>query len=145
MITAILDSNIILQSLLSDVTSASVQVVERYFDGDFELIFSEATLDELIDVLSLERLKAKHGYSDDEILEYVNSLLDNGQCFTVSQQVSAAVTRDITDTKFLALAQSSEANFLVTNDARHLLPLGQFAKTRIVRPGEFLSVLQAQP
>src|SRR5712691_4805292 len=145
MITAILDSNVILQSLLSDVTSASVQVVERYFDGDFELIFSEATLDELIDVLSLERLKAKHGYSDDEILEYVNSLLDNGQCFTVSQQVSAAVTRDITDTKFLALAQSSEANFLVTNDARHLLPLGQFAKTRIVRPGEFLSVLQAQP
>lgn len=144
MISAILDTNVILQSVIGEESSASVQVVERYFDGDFELFFSEAILDELIDVLSLERLRPKHGFSDDEILEYVNSLLDNGRCFASDVNVSAAITRDITDTKFLALAQASDANYLVTNDARHLQPIGQFAKTKIVSPGEFLEVLKKQ-
>lgn len=145
MISAILDTNVILQSVIGEESSASVQVGERYFDGEFELFFSEAILDELIDVLSLERLRPKHGLSDDEILEFVNSLLDNGRCFAVDVKVSAAITRDVTDTKFLALAQISDADYLVTNDARHLQPIGQFANTKIVSPGEFLGLLRKQP
>lgn len=142
MIAAILDTNVILQSLISEAASASVRVVERYFDGDFSLVFSEATLDELITVLSLDRLKAKHGFSDDEILEYVNSLLDHGQRFTVNLHVSAKLTRDITDTKFLALAEVAQADYLVTNDGRHLLPLRSHGRTKIVTPGQFLLELE---
>ena len=144
MITAILDTNVILQSLLSESESSSVRVLESYFDGEFNLVFSQETLDELIEVLSLERLRARHRLSDDGILELVNSLLDNGRCVPVTGTVSAQLPRDITDTKFLALAKTSGADYLVTNDGRHLLPIGVFHGTKIVRPSEFLAVIASQ-
>ena len=141
MISAILDTNVVLQSVISTGASASIMVLERYFDGDFETVFSDETIDELINVLSLARMRTRHGFSDDRILEYVDSLLDNGRTYAVNQHVSPQLTHDITDTKFLELALESSANYLVTNDSRHLLPIGRFAKTQIVRPAEFLSIL----
>jgi len=55
--------------------------------------------------------------------------------------VSAELTRDVTDTKFLSLAAESGADFLVTNDRRHLLPLKRFEETSIVSPSEFVKNL----
>ena len=144
MITAILDTNVILQSLISPSVSSSVMVMERYFDGQFNLVFSNDTLNELINVLSMERMRARHRYPDDELIEFINSLMDNGRCLTVTEKVSAQLTHDITDTKFLALARASGADYLVTNDSRHLLPIGRFHETAIVRPSEFLSVIAQQ-
>ena len=144
MITVILDTNVILQSLISPRMSSSVMVMERYFDGQFNLVFSNDTLNELINVLSMERMRARHRYSDDKLIEFINSLMDKGRCLTVTEKVSARLTHDITDTKFLALARASGADYLVTNDSRHLLPIGRFHETAIVRPSEFLSVISQQ-
>jgi predicted nucleic acid-binding protein len=55
--------------------------------------------------------------------------------------VSATLPRDVTDTKLLALADEAGADYLVTNDRRHLLRLRQDGKTRIVTPARFLGEL----
>lgn len=47
------------------------------------------------------------------------------------------VVRDSTDNKFLELAKTVEANYLITGD-KDLLGLERFENTRIVRPGECL-------
>ena len=52
--------------------------------------------------------------------------------------VPADVPRDATDTRILSLAAASDADYLVTNDRRHLLRLKQFGRTRIVTPHRFL-------
>ena len=52
--------------------------------------------------------------------------------------VSPALTRDMTDTKFLGLAAEVSADFLVTRDRRHLLRLRRIQKTRIITPMKFL-------
>ncbi len=52
------------------------------------------------------------------------------------------MSRDASDTQFLGLAEISAANYLVTNDRRHLLPLRRHQKTRIVTPAEFLRRLR---
>jgi hypothetical protein len=43
--------------------------------------------------------------------------------------------RDITDREFLALAVAADADFLVTNDRRHFLPLKRFGRTQDRHPG----------
>lgn len=55
-----------------------------------------------------------------------------------AEVVSATIPRDLTDAKWLALATASDADYLVTNDRRHLLRLRRFGRTQIVTPRAFL-------
>jgi len=50
----------------------------------------------------------------------------------------ASLTRDMTDTKWLALAIKGSANYLVTNDRRHLLHCEQLAQLRSSHHIDFL-------
>ena len=72
------------------------------------------------------------------ILEFAASLLVNANRYDAPRAVPASLTRDITDAKFLDLAEVSDADYLVTNDYRHLLPLKRHRKTEIVTPAEFI-------
>lgn len=102
---------------------------------------SQQTLDELIHVLTLPRIQRQHGLSDDELMGFVDAILAFSEWFVVNHTVSPTLTRDVSDTKFLALADESHAEFLVTNDNRHLLPLKRHGATRIVTPSRFLDEL----
>jgi putative PIN family toxin of toxin-antitoxin system len=141
MITDVLDTNVIVQSLFATSRGASRQVLDAYFDRRFRPQFSDATLDELLAVLMLPSIRQEHQKSDDELLDLIASLLVNGDRHTVSSSVPAGSPRDITDTKFLALSHQATANFLVTNDRRHLLRLAHFGATAIVTPARFVRLL----
>ena len=141
MMTAILDTNVFVQATFSPPQSASYRTIVAHEKGRFQLIFSTDTLNELLDVLSLPRIRAHHGWSDDRILRFVLSFVADAVIHTETPIASATLTRDVTDTKFLGLAEASDADFLVTNDHRHLLPLRQYRNTRIVTPAQFLRAL----
>jgi putative PIN family toxin of toxin-antitoxin system len=106
------------------------------------LVYSPAVVDEWLDVVTLPHIRARHGMDDDEILELLAAVLIDGQRYPGTIDVSAQLTRDLTDTKLLSLALESNADYLVTNDRRHLLRLKRFARTKIVTPGEFLRRLR---
>lgn len=141
MTTAVLDTNVIVQSIFATSQGASRKVLDAYFAGVFRPQFSAATLDELLGVLTLPSIRQEHGKSDDEVLEFIASLLVNGDRREVTATVSATLTRDLTDTKFLALAREANADYLVTNDQRHLIRLGHFGRTKIVTPSVFVGSL----
>jgi putative PIN family toxin of toxin-antitoxin system len=141
MTTVVLDTNVVVQSLFSTSRSAFRQVLDAYFEGRFRPQFSEATLNELLSVLTLPRIRQKHGKSEEEVLEFIASLLARGDHHDITAVVPSSLTRDVTDTKFLALAQEANADYLVTNDRRHLLRLRTFGQTRIVTPSQFLRLL----
>lgn len=83
----------------------------------------------------------RYALSDDEILDFIASLMIDAERYAGILPVSTLLTRDVTDTKFLSLAAESDADYLVTNDRRHLLPLKRFQRTRIVTPAWFLREL----
>ena len=141
MTTAILDTNVLVQSFISSRRSASVRTLEACYDGRFRLVYSPDSLDEVLDVLMLPQIRDRHGMNDTELLDFIASLLVDADRFSGAAQVSAEITRDVTDTKFLALAAESAADYPVTNDRRHLLPLKQYGETRIVTPSQFLRKL----
>lgn len=143
MIRAILDANILVQAVMSSAPSASALVLDAYYEGSFALISSPATIDELIEVLLIPHIRQRHGMTDDEVLEFAASLQARGERFPGDTDVVASVPRDITDSKLLALAVESNADFLVTNDHRHLLRLRVFGRTQIVGPAELLRRLKS--
>jgi len=141
MIAAILDTNVFVQAAVGSPRGASTRVLGAYDAGRYRLILSPATIDEVIEVLLLPDIRSRHGWSDDEILRFVFSFLHSADLYTGQHAVSAAVPRDITDTKLLGLAEKSAADYLVTNDRRHLLRLKTHGLTRIVTPTQFLRAL----
>ena len=52
------------------------------------------------------------------------------------------VERDSDDNRILECSQTSGSDYIVTGD-KDLLDLKQYAGARIVRPAEFLAILQA--
>jgi len=141
MITAVLDTNVFVQALIGSPRSASVRSLRALDAGRFQLALSNSALDELGDVLALPSLRDKHGMSDDEILEFLLSFVHDALMMADRPLPAASLTRDLTDTKFLALAAACGADYLVTNDRRHLLPIGEYEGTKIVTPAAFLREL----
>lgn len=141
MITGILDTNVLLQSIIGSPRSASFRTLEANEAGKYRLIFSPATIDELIEVLLLPLMRDRHGWNDDEIVRFVTTLLADATLCVRGQTVSAKVTRDVSDVKFLSLAVEARADYLVTNDRRHLLRLKRYQHTKIVTPMRFLREL----
>lgn len=141
MLTAILDTNVFIRAALRP-GSPSARVVDAYLDGRFQLILSLAVLQELLTVLLLPEIRTVHGWSDDQILQFVTNLPARAALYPGIAHVPANVPRDVTDVKFLSLAHEADADFLVTKDGRHLLRLKRFHRTRIVTPAQFLGELE---
>lgn len=143
MISAVVDTNVLVRGALSrSPKSASKELVDAFFAGRFVLVLSADALDELLQVLIQTDVRARHGeQTDEQILDFCRALEVHGQFIEPTTVVSPSITRDPTDTKFLALAHESSANYLVTKDNRHLLRLKQYHGTRIVTPSQFLREL----
>ncbi len=60
----------------------------------------------------------------------------------VEPDLAEAVPGDPSDDAYLGTALAGRARYLVTFDARHLLPLDPFQGVRIVRPGAVLRALR---
>lgn len=127
--------------MIGSSRATSARVLDAYFDGQFELIYSADSLDELLNVLLIPKIRRRHGLLDDEVLDFIAALIPFGRECTGTSPVSHSLAHDVTDTKFLALADESAADYLVTNDHRQLLVLGKYHQTRIVTPTEFLQEL----
>ena len=140
MIAAILDTNVIVQATISS-RGASSRTLDAAFEGQFQLVFSDATLAELTQVLLLPNIQARHAWSESDVEDFVALLAMDAAIYVSGTPVAPSLTRDVTDAKFLSLAAESGAAYLVTNDRRHLLHLRRHASTRIVTPTQFLAEL----
>src|SRR5262245_24353579 len=140
MLSAILDTNVFIRAALRR-HSPSYRVLAAYLDGKFQLVLSQPVLEELITVLLLPAIRALHGWSDEQILQFVTELPARANMYLGQADVPASLPRDVTDVKLLSLAHESNADYLVTKDSRHLLRLKTYRRTRIVTPHQFLAVL----
>lgn len=88
--------------------------------------------------LILRNIKAPEHYK-----QVVNDILETGMELTAPGKLSV-VAEDPEDDKFLECAQLARADYLITNDD-HLLRLGNFDGTRIVKPPKFMRILHGAP
>ena len=99
-------------------------------------MLSPFILDEVQRVLARKFHRDEHGIANDITdLRRIATIID-----PVPQAI--AVPGGHADNRILDCVAAAEADFLVTGDRRHLLPLGEYEGVKIVTAAEFLSALQ---
>lgn len=128
----VLDTNALISRLLVPAGTAAKAVDHALARGI--LLVSEATLNELIEVLDRPKFDAYISSTDRR--EFIRLLGGVSRIVTVLRSVKAC--RDPNDDKFLDVALAGEARAIITGD-KDLLALDPFHGIRILTPAEFLA------
>ncbi len=109
--------------------------LEAAHGGKIELCTSKAILLELSN-----KLREKFGWSEEDIKEVLVGISKFVQVTT--PKISVAVIKDNpADNRILEAVLEAQADFLVSGDKKHILPLKTFRKAKIITAAEFLNLL----
>lgn len=131
----VLDTNVLISAIISSKGSPA-KILDLWREGAFDLVFSEETLKELINVLSRPKLLRITGINEDELNRLLSYLRSSSIVVDSSEDISIAI-EDPNDTKFISCTVQAGAKYIVSGD-HHLLDVEKFEGTAIVTPAEFL-------
>lgn len=137
----VLDANVIVSAFISS-RGAPRQIVDQWRAEEFQLLTSENILQEVSRVLRYPKIAALHRLTATELREFLTLLREEGTVVITTETL--AVSPDETDNRYLECAVAGSADYLVTGDKRHLLPLTEYRGVRIVSPATFLVALQLE-
>jgi putative PIN family toxin of toxin-antitoxin system len=127
------DTNILVSALLFGGTSE--QVFLAGLRGEIQLLTSPSLLKEFEKVL-----KEKFKLNIHLVREIIEEVMDVAEIVEVSSHIKAISYPD-EDNRVLECAIDGKADFIVTGDARHILPLKEYGGIKILSPSEFLKHL----
>jgi putative PIN family toxin of toxin-antitoxin system len=136
---AVVDTNILVRAMLNPQGSVG-PVVDFLREGRYVFLYSTATLNEAIDVLSRPRMVHRYGITADEVNALCALVIRRGELVQSQRAISAC--RDPKDNKFLEVAVAGGADVLVTGD-NDLIALDPFEGVPMIQPAEFLRLLRA--
>ena len=129
----VLDTNVIVSGLNFPGNERLVLDLARR--RRFALVLSPFILHEVRGVLV-----RKFGW-EETISDHAIVMLRDSATIVEPRQLPQVVEYNEGDNRILACAMESNAEYLVTGDRRHLLPLGEHLGTKIVNAPRFLSTL----
>lgn len=132
----VLDTNILVSSLLSTKTPPDL-LYQAWKDGLFELISSQAQLDELARVLAYDRLKPL--IPPGAAQKTVDTI--NAKAIVLEELPEVSLSPDPADNFILAIAIAGKADYLVTGDKRDLLFLKEAEGIPIITARAALEIL----
>ena len=129
----VLDTNVIVSGL--NFPGNERRVLELAITGQFELCLSLFILEEAAGVLG-----RKFNWTEEDSS---GVLRDIAAIATIvePQRLPEVIASGHADNRILECAAAVSADYLVTGDRRHLLPLGEYEGARILNARSFLSAL----
>ena len=127
------DTNILVAALLFG--GPPEQVFLAGLRGEIQLLPSLPLLKEFEKVL-----KEKFKLSIHLVREIIQEVMDVAEIVEVSSHIRAISYPD-EDNRVLECAVDGKADFIVTGDTRHILPLKEYGGIKILSPSEFLKHL----
>lgn len=135
MIRAVVDTNLLVSYALTKGMTLS-RLIEHWEKGTFAYLTSPPIIEELKEVLKRPHLREKMVADPQPLIDVVEA--DTEQI--AGELVLEGVCRDPKDDIFIACAIEGAADYIVTGD-KDLLDMGQYQGIKIVRPGEFVTLL----
>lgn len=129
----VFDTNIFISAILFGGNPRTCLEMARL--DEIELYTSKTLFLELA-----EKLRDKFGYSEPEIVEIIEGLSRFIQIVEPKITVDI-IKQDESDNRVLEVAKEVGADFVVSGDKKHILPLRQFGKVHIVSATDFLKVV----
>jgi len=106
--------------------------------GFFQLITSQEQLDSIANVLMRPKFGGRFTQADADRLS--GEIRD--AAIVVEPQSGITATIDPEDNRVLGSAVAGKADYLVSGDERHLLPLQSYKGISILRPAEMLRIIE---
>jgi len=129
----VLDTNVLL-SALAFPGSKPDQVLQRVRRGEVALVLSAFILAELERIL-----RDKFRFTTRQTDERVAVIRRMATLVEPTERIALVVAKD-DDNRILECAVAARADYLVTGDKEHLLPLRSIGATQIVTPAAFLEL-----
>ena len=130
---AVLDTNVMVSAL--NFPGNERLVLELALRGRFEFYLSRFILEEVAGVLT-----RKFDW-DEERTAQVLQAIENGATVIDPPRLPELIEDGHADNRILECAVATNADYLITGDRRHLLPIGEHQGTRIINAPRFLSAL----
>lgn len=127
----VLDTNVYISAFVFGGGNCS-KITELARKGEFELFSSLFIIDELSEVL-----RKKFNWSREQVIVARKEIREMAQ-LTPEVNKDLEVVEPPADNRILNCCLLSQADYLVTGDKRHLLPLKKYEGTKIVTPATFL-------
>jgi uncharacterized protein len=138
---ALLDANILISYLLTTGRQTTITaIVDAGLLGEYTLLMANDLLQGIANKIATKRYLTKK-ITAEHLTELEDALRSVSERVAPVEGSLPAVTRDPKDDYFLPYAVVGQANYLVSGDD-DLLVLGKVEGVRIVRPAEFLELLQ---
>ncbi len=107
-------------------------------NGKFTALYSNETIMEIVDVLGRNKFRQKYHIEPDDISALINLIRLRGEA--IVPEVTITDCRDPKDNKFLEVALTGGADYLVSGDS-DLLSMNPYQSIPILNPAEFLAVI----
>ncbi|MTJ13197.1 putative toxin-antitoxin system toxin component, PIN family [Anabaena sp. UHCC 0187] len=134
-VRAVIDTSVYLASFKSrSTTSAPVKVIDNLREGNFLAIVSPQIFLETQDVAT----RQKHGFTQDYVRTFFGGIKSNIIIISGYYTCYKLDDIDIKDNMILAAALESKADYIISLDREHLLPLKNYQEIQIVNPHQFL-------
>jgi uncharacterized protein len=143
---AVLDTSVLVAAVLRP-EGPSGKVLEAARAGAFSLVTSAEILDELVDVLTREKIQRYAPLSEEQVATVRLGLQRLAERVPGEYRDLDLVERDSDDNIVAAAAFEMEAGYIVTLDIAHMLSQKAFRLSghrvvQIVRPEDFLRVIR---
>ncbi|HXG07368.1 MAG TPA: putative toxin-antitoxin system toxin component, PIN family [Nitrososphaera sp.] len=134
----VLDTNVLISGQFKKRGNEAA-ILEYHRKGLFQLAVSEEIFQEYARVLHYPHIQARLHWTPERIAQFLADFRKIVVFVQVDEQES--VSPDPHDDKFFHCAKAANADFLVSGDKRHVLPMVTYGTVRIIKPIAFLNVI----
>ena len=131
MIKVCLDTNVLISAALFN--GKPEKILRLIVEDKLILVISPAILVETTRVLV-----DKFQREEEEVMRFVRLLYDIGKIIRPKKKIR--IIKKDSDNRILECAVDGKADYIVTGDRKHLIPLVNFKNIPIITPGEFLKI-----
>ncbi len=135
----VLDTNVLISSLLKPKSKAR-DIYRLVLRREIELYTSVDLINELSRVLEYP----KFGFEKLQKEIFLKNLTRVATILVNPALRVNVIEEDPPDNKFLECAVEAKADYLISGDNKHLLPLENFQGTKIISPSQFLRLYREQ-
>lgn len=137
----VLDINVVIAPFLSP-KGVPALLLKAWEEEKFDLVISEALLEEYREVLSRKEIAVHHKMDQAAIERIINGFRKYAILATPSR-IPEVVKEDPDDDQLFAAALAGEASFIVTKN-KHVLSVSEYKGIQVLSPLAFLTLLEIE-
>jgi len=133
-VKVVLDTNVYVSAVLFGGKSEKIRKLSK--EKKIELLVSEAIIAEVAEVL-----RRKFDWESWQISQIIDEIRETAT-LVIPHQTLSVIKEDKDDNRILECAVEGKAQYIISGDKCHLLPLKEYRDMKILSPAEFLEVIE---